>query len=154
MMAGSNFFWTLLALCVMYVTPAKNATLPVKPGAAFARRESQPGMMKVLQSETPLEQELPMAVETGPKPSIKSFYNWYRLQWKENASTTKALTLTCYFLLFDFLSPKIKAIWGERVHSVFDWVYVIPILCVLATETARLRSEKAEVTVDSGTPDE
>ena len=151
---GSKLFWTLLALYVMRVTAANNATLPTKPDAAFARRESQQGMMMSLRSGTPSEQELPVAVETRHKRSIKSFYNWYRLQWKNNASATKGLTLTGYVLFLDFLRPKIKAIWGERVYSVVDWVYLIPIFYVMATETARLRLEKAEVAVDPGTPDE
>jgi hypothetical protein len=153
MMAGAKLFWTLLALYVMCGTAARNATLPTKPGTAFARHESQPGTMTSLPSGTPSEQELPVAVETRPKRSIKSFYNWYRLQWKENASATKGLTLISYVLCIDFLRPTIKAIWGKRVYSVFDWVYLIPIFYVMATETARLRSEKDEAAVDPGAPD-
>ena len=150
----SKLFWTLLALYVMHVTAAKNDTLPKNPGAAFARHESQPGMMMSRRSGTPSEQELPVAVETRPERSIKSFYNWYRLQWKNNPSATKGLTLTAYCEFGDFLRPKIKDIWGKRVNYVLDWLYVIPFLYVSATETARFRSEKAEVVVDPGIPDE
>ena len=139
---------------MMHVIAARNATLPTKLVAAFARHGSQPRIIMSPRSGTPSEQELPVAVETRPKRSIKSFYNWYRLQWKNNASATKGLTLTGYVLFLDFLRPKIKANWGERVYSVFDWVYIIPIFYVMATETARLRSEKAEVAVDLGTLDE
>jgi hypothetical protein len=149
MMAGSKLFWTLMALYMMSVTAARNATLPAKSAGAFARLESQPGMMMSLRSRaapSPSEQELPVAVETRPKRSIKSFFNWYRRQWKENASSTKGLTLIGYVLGVDFIRPKIKAIWGNRVFAVFDWVYLLPIFYVVATETVRLRSEKNEET--------
>jgi hypothetical protein len=109
----------------MYGTAARNATLPRKPVAAFARHESQ----------------LPVAVETRPKRSIKPFYNRCRLQWKENASITrtKSLTVITYFLFVEFLVlPKIKAIWGKRVYSVFEWVRLIPVDYYIATETSRL----------------